>query len=436
MPTPRFRRQILRALAVGSGFGLAGCLGGSDDPGTTTEGPPSTTASPTTTADPTTEDETTPGTAGPDERVTTAPPGTPALSPAGEWPTYRFDAANTGYNPDGTGVRDARRYWRLRPAGTPSVSDGVLFNLSAYDRDATALARRDPATAEVRSATELVGYGVNSPPTVVGDRVFVTTFIEAFCVAADRDDVIWRGPEMDGIHGSPTVADGAVFVNSSGFKSVSPHLRAFDAATGAERWRYDTGSESKSTPAVADGRVFVNGRDGLHAVDAATGERLYAVPETGGRWASPAVSDGTVYVVANRREENELFALDAADGSVRWRYRSPELGSEPPVVGDGRVYVSGEDGVVALDADDGTAVTTVGRFGRPVARVGDVVYAVGDGTLYAMDADGDGQLWSYRTEEVQISDTIGRIISGVTPVDGAVYVSARDAFHGLGPSNS
>lgn len=421
-------------LAIGGSLGLTGCLGGSEPLTRTTTQTTTRSTTPPTTTTSTTEDSDPTTTHGPDERVTRTPPGTPALSPSGEWPAYRFDARNTGYNPDGAGLRDAEPYWRLRPAGTPSVSDDAMFNLTGYGPDSSGLTHRNPATAEVRTATELVSYGVNSPPTVADGRVFVTTFIEAFCLAADRDEVLWRGPEMDGTHGSPTVSDGTVFVNSGGFKSVSPQLRAFDAKTGTERWRYDTGSVSKSTPAVAEERVFVNSRDGLHAVDAANGERLYTVPETGGEWSTPAVLDGTVYVVASRDEADELFAIDAADGSVRWKHRSAALESEPPVVADGRVYVPSEDGVVTLDSADGTKLTGLGGRGAPVARVGDVVYAVERGVLYALDADGDGELWSHRTEEIQIYDTVGRSIYGVTPVDGAVYVSARDAFYGLGPS--
>ncbi|WP_137287269.1 outer membrane protein assembly factor BamB family protein [Halorussus salinisoli] len=426
MVPSRSRRAFLRAVTVGS-LGLAGCTGERRPVGSTTTPPPSTTA--------TTDGETTAGTTGPDERVTETPPGAPALPASGEWPTYRFDARNTGYNPDGDGLRDGEQYWRLRAGGPASVSDDALFNVSGYERDEGALTRRDPGTLSVRSATGLVGYGINSPPTVADGRVFVTTFVEAFCLAADRDEVLWRGPEMDGIHGAPTVSDDTVFVNSGGYQSVPAQLRAFDAASGDQRWRYDTESESKSAPAVADGRVFVVARDGLHAIDAATGAGLFVVGDAGDEWSAPVVADGTVYVVAYRDEDDELFAIDAADGTVHWRFQPSGLDGEPPVVADGTVYVGTDRGVVALDSSDGTRTTTLGNQGTPVARVGDVIYATDRGTLFALDAEGDGEgvLWSHRTEQVQIEDTIGRNIYGVTPVDGAVYVSARDAFHGFGP---
>ncbi|WP_205628377.1 PQQ-binding-like beta-propeller repeat protein [Haloprofundus marisrubri] len=379
----------------------------------------------------------TPGelTSGPDERETRTPPGSPKLSPSGRWPTYRFDAANTGYNSSGRGLRDADHHWRLRPAGSASVADGTLFTLSG-DSEHTSLARSDPATAATRTRTRLVQYGTNSPPTVVGDRVYVTSFIEVFCLAADRDELLWRGPEMDGIQGVPTVSDGTVYVNTGGFRSVSPHLRAFDAETGEQQWRYDTDSESKSTPAVADDRVFVNSRDGLHAVDATDGSTLFTVGDAADEWGTPAVGGDTVYAMAYRDGADELLAIDAADGSVRWRKSAGAMRSVPPVVTPNAVYVGTDAGVVAVDPTDGRETLTLGGSGEPVARVGDVLYTVQRGTISALDAAGEGELWSYETEDVQVHDTVGQTIYGVTPVDDAVYVSARDGFHGIGPSES
>lgn len=429
MCPPHTRRDVLEAVVAAGTLGVAGCAT-SSSPGSDGQSPPS----PTETAEPPATESNPTG--GPDERVTATPPGSPALDPSGAWPTYRFDAANTGFAPEGRGLRDAEPHWRLNAGGPASVAAGTLFNLHGLGRDYVSLARRDPATAEVRSATRLVQYGTNAPPTFADGRAFVTTFIEVFCLAADRDEVRWRGPEMDGIQGAPTVHDGTVFVNSGGFKGVSPHLRAFDAATGEERWRYDTDSESKSTPAVGDGGVFVSARDGLHGVDAATGDERFVVEEAGGEWSTAVVADGIVYTMAYREGDDELFAVDAADGTVRWTVPTERGGSDPPVVADDLVYVGSGDGVVALDASDGTRAAELGGSGTPVARLGDVVYLTDAGAIVAVDADGGARLWSHRTEEVQIHDTIGRHVYGVTPVDGAVYVSARDAFYGFGPAES
>lgn len=426
MPSDSTRRRVLRALGASGAFALAGCLG--DGSPSSTESPPTETSART----PTDTTETTyASTGGPDERVDAEPPGSPALDPSGSWPGARFDAGNTAYNPDGTGLRDGERYWRLRPSGTGAFADGALFNVAGYEPDATGLTRRTPGTAAVEASTPLVNYGVQSPPAVADGRAFVTTFIEVFCVDAADGGVLWRGPEMDGVQGAPAVADGAVFVNSGGFDGVPAQLRAFEAASGEERWRYDTESETKSTPAVADGVVYVVATDGLHAVDTESGERVFHEPEAGERWTTPVVADGLVYVVVAGDDDHTLLAMDAATGDVQWRESA--VTDAPPVVADGTVYVETDGSVVALDANDGSTTHALSGPGVPLARVDDVVYADDDATLRAYDAGGEA-LWSYRTPEIQISDTVGRAIYGVTPVDGAVYVSARDALHGLGPT--
>ena len=471
MSPSRSRRRVLRALAASSLFGLAGCATDSSPSDSTANSSPNQptrtssgldTATPTpkpsiatspaqsttsqsnttTTPDSTTSRTNTPEpdtstygpTSGPDERETRTPPGSPSLESRSKWPAFRFDAANTGYNPDGTGLREAEQYWRLAPTSSASLNAETLFSVSSGDEDSKSFTRRDPATNDIRSRTQLVQYGVNAPPTVVGDRVFVTTFVEVFCLAANRDAVVWRGPEMDGIQAPPAVADGTVYVNSGGFTSTPPQLRAFDAATGDEQWRYDTGSRAYTTPAVANDRVFIASNDGLHAVDAASGERSYLVEDVGRERATPVVSTDSVYIISRgERTNDQLVTINVADGSVRWRERFSDLGRRPPVIANDLVYVGTESGVAALDAATGRKATSIGGSGSPVARVGEVLYTTGEGTLFALDVTGGSQLWSHTTEQVRIQDTVGRTIAGVTPVSGAVYVSARDGFHGFGP---
>lgn len=67
-----------------------------------------------------------------------------------------------------------------------------------------------------------------------------------------------------------------------------------------------------------------------------------------------AAGDGSLYYVS----DESLYALDAGDGSTRWRFeprRREGYGlASSPVVADGAVYVGGEDAVVAVSADDGS----------------------------------------------------------------------------------
>ncbi|ELZ90796.1 outer membrane protein assembly factor BamB family protein [Haloferax volcanii] len=416
MPRLRSRRRFLQLLGSAS-FGVAGCLGrdgGSSGP-TTTEAT-TTTAEPSTTYGPT---------SGPDERVTATPPGDPALSPSGAWPQYRFDAGNTGYNPDVSIPTDAEEYWRLNAGGSPVLDGDRLYNLHGRGRDERAFVRRDPSTMGERAVTPLVGYGVNSPPVVAGDRVVVTTFIEVFCLAADRDEVLWRGPEMDGIHGPPAVGDGVAVVSGGGFDGVPTQLRAFELADGSERWRYDLESDAKGAPAVADGAVFVVTSDAVHAVDLATGERRFRVEARTSEWTTPVATPEAAYLPTR---DGELLSLAPSDGTERWR--SP--GSGAPVVTDDVLHVAVDGETATLSRDDGKEVATR-FFGAPHARAREALLVSDEqGRLAAYNTDEERQLWTHQTPEVQVADVISQGVAAAVPVDGAVYVVAADGFHGLG----
>lgn len=370
-----------------------------------------------------------------DERVARKPPGSPALNPRGTWSARRFDAGNTGWNPDGKGLREGTTYWRLNAGGPASVAQGTLYNTFSRNRDTTALTYRDPKTARVETSTDLVQYEVNAPPVVRDNRVFVTTFIEVLCFDPTSGEQIWRGPEMDGISGQPTVQGDRVLVNSGGIYAVDPHLRAFDTANGDELWRYDTGHRSHSTPAVGNGRVFICSEGGLHAVDLATGVGSFLVPEVASGRTSPVADGESVFVITDEYAEGgpELVALDAMEGTVRWRVAVDLAGI--PVVTDDVVYAAVENRIAALDRVDGSVRKRSTPQAGPVGLVGDVLYAKREGTVYAFDTGNElEELWSITTEEVQIQDTIGRTVYHVTPVDRAVYIAARDGFYGVGPT--
>lgn len=284
---------------------------------------------------------------------------------------------------------------------------------------------------------DLVESSVNAPPVVGDDRVFVNSFSEVFCFDSDSGKQMWRRPKMDGTGGQPTVQGERVLVNGGGFRDVDPHLRAFDTATGEELWRYDIGQDSGSTPAIADGRVFICSPRGLHGIDLSTGEEAFLVQSVASRRTSPVADSGSIFVITDKYAERgpELVALDAMEGTVRWRMGVDLAGV--PVVTEDVVYATVENRIAALDRADGSVRQWSTPQAWPVGRVGDVLYAKRNGTVYAFDTGTElEELWSITTEEVQIQDTIGRTVYHVTPIDGAVYIAARDGFYGVGPTDA
>jgi outer membrane protein assembly factor BamB len=145
--------------------------------------------------------------------------------------------------------------------------------------------------------------------------------------------------------------------------------------------------------------VYVGSRDGvLFAVDAAEGTERWRFEFGGGfERATPAVADGAVYAGA----DGVLRALATADGSERWRvdFGTDDLANAVPVAVDGYVVVNPDETVHVLDAADGSTVwsrpTGPSVLPAPAVRDG-TVYAGGGTTVEAVDLESGERRW--RTE--------------------------------------
>lgn len=208
-------------------------------------------------------------------------------SPVAGWPQFRANPEHTG-TALGPGPGDAPVVrWRVENGGglaSPAVADGVVY----------------------------AGGNGNYVFALDAQRIGVTPAIAAGLVYIATDQVYGGGD-----------APSAVI--------------AVDAATGAERWRHETGVEGDtffSSPTIVDGELYIGsqsevGPSALHALDAATGEGIWRwdVSQYMTVFSSPAVVDGTVYVGGDG-----LYAVDAATGAPKWRLGIGDVWSSPAVV--------------------------------------------------------------------------------------------------------
>jgi outer membrane protein assembly factor BamB len=220
------------------------------------------------------------------------------------------------------------------------------------------------------------------------------------------------------------------------------------------KWKFQTGGQVISSPAIANGTAYVAGTDGnLYAVDLESGAQKWKLGLGVRATASPAVDKGTIYLGTY---SGRFYAVDEASGKLKWkfltegerRFSGKHLhGSEPagetmpdpfdcylssPAVWNGAVYFgSGDSNVYALDAATGTLKW---KF-----HTGDVVHAspaIADGTLfigswdsyfYALDAATGKQKWRFKTgEDHEIANQVG-IQSSAAIADGTVYFGCRDS---------
>ncbi|HZY05111.1 MAG TPA: PQQ-binding-like beta-propeller repeat protein [Anaeromyxobacteraceae bacterium] len=278
---------------------------------------------------------------------------------------------------------------------------------------------------------------------------FGATNQNVYAVQADTGQQVWAFRTQDRVKGDPTFWQGLVIVGS-----YDRHLYGLDARTGHPRWVFpqprprppppkgkarveepeqhvvDTGEFSYSKPLVAGGVAYVGNLDGhLYAVDAATGLMRWRFrtgrgTEQGGIGitSSPAVSGGVLFFGSG---DHQVYALAEGGVQVRWVFKTGDAVLASPRVADGVVYVGSADRYLyALDEKTGALkwklqgngpfVSSPAIHGRYLIQCG----GAGDGTIRLVDRDTGAVVWSYRTERKIESDPV--------VVGDAFYVTGGD----------
>jgi outer membrane protein assembly factor BamB/HEAT repeat protein len=243
-------------------------------------------------------------------------------------------------------------------------------------------------------------------------------------IAVDKrsGEVVWRaiGAGANVLHGqwsSPVAAN----VNGRTqvlFGGGDGWLRAYDAASGHEVWRFDgnpkdapwlprAGVLSRSfivaSPVFADGRVFIamgqspghgNGPSFIHAInpngqgDVTKSRLLWTSRDVGRVVGTPIVKDGLLYV---GDVGGTIYCLDAATGALVWKHETNAAIWGSLLLAGDRLYVGNEEGLM-----------TVLRAGRrkellaeiemdaplysPPALVGDALFLATANRLYLIAA--------------------------------------------------
>ena len=246
---------------------------------------------------------------------------------------------------------------------------------------------------------------------------------------------------------APVVADGKIFTVDSG-ATVS----AFDAGTGATLWQTRITGEGGNENALFGGGVsFDNGRvyatNGLGyaaALDAGTGAQIWKVRPGGPLRGAPTIANDNVYVVS---QDNQLFALNPADGTTRWNEAGTvELagvfGNATPAAAQGTVvagYSSGE--LTAYRYENGRTVwqDALARtsISTTVAALSDIdadpviadgrVYAVGQGgRMVALELNTGQRIWEINIAGISTPWVAGEWVFVVTD-QGQLLALARSS---------
>ncbi|WP_069815549.1 outer membrane protein assembly factor BamB family protein [Streptomyces sp. TP-A0874] len=225
-----------------------------------------------------------------------------------------------------------------------AFADAEFYIVGLTREGEQSLGAVDSATGKTKWVVSLEGRGLHVPAYVAvgGDSVYVcgtyflasesmesrTGYIWAFDTATGRERWRLKGADLTNVLVPPS--GDYLLAGSAKMSEKSSHLRVIETGgRGTRGWkksvpaaRYDQVGQPLTS--YADG-LFVFGREKILAVDRATGEEkwhLAAEEQPDVRFGTPVPStDGkTVYIPVGQ----DLVALDAADGGVKWMAVLPE----------------------------------------------------------------------------------------------------------------
>ncbi|UUR06794.1 PQQ-like beta-propeller repeat protein [Sphingomonas glaciei] len=196
---------------------------------------------------------------------------------------------------------------------TPVVGDRV--SVLSTDPDVQV----DPATAALPFSIPEAAVNPSwnqpggTPSKSAGHPALGASLAEAWNVS------IGQGTTVDSrLAAPPVISGGTVYT-----VDTSATVRAFDAATGGQRWAAQFGTERGNNASLFGGgvavegdRVFAtNGLGFVTALSTANGAKLWEVRPGGPLRGGPTVVGDTLYVMS---QDNQLYSLKTADGGTNW----------------------------------------------------------------------------------------------------------------------
>ena len=259
----------------------------------------------------------------------------------------------------------------------------------------------------------------------------------------------WQFQTKGQVLSSPAVTSDTVYIGSS-----DHFLYALNRETGAETWKFKTEGRVTSSPAVSGGNIYFTCYDGnTYAVDAATGtqkwkfglpgERRFAATHLHGATlngetmpdpfdfylSSPVVVDGIVYFGSG---DTNVYALDAASGQLKWKFKTGDVVHASPAIADGKLYIGSWDSYFyALDAKSGKEIwrfktgedpaihNQVGIQSSAAVQDGIVYFGCRDSNFYALDAATGKERWRFNNKG-------SWVIGSPAVTDGKVYFGTSD----------
>jgi outer membrane protein assembly factor BamB/tRNA A-37 threonylcarbamoyl transferase component Bud32 len=286
-----------------------------------------------------------------------------------------------------------------------------------------ALTRRDPRLEPPFSFAERPLRRIN-PAVSAEIETIVTTALEyapesRFKSAADMKQALMTAARKTGVlvrdSRSSTGAGQSGSIPGGGIKPL---------------WTFKCEDEIRGTPAILQGSLFVGCYDNnLYALNAADGKFQWKYPSDGGIVSRPAMFDGNIYFGS---EDQRLHVVSARSGKVVWTYYTDGPIRSSPRIAEGHVFFGSDDRHLhAVNINTGRMVWKF-EAADPIRStpfvLNELVLAGCEtGDYYAVDFRGTLK-WRFRAKRAITSSTVG--------TEQAIYFSSMDGMlYSLDPRN-
>ncbi len=274
--------------------------------------------------------------------------------------------------------------------------------------------------------------------SVDGDKVYVAHGPEVLAYDTVAQSVDWTYPSGEErgqlqYYAAPSVQEGRVIFGDYGQATSLINPRQIVSVYGVSNppgspsdWINNNLAQDKIiAPLLQEGeRVFVaTGDNQLFALNAADGQALWSLPYEAQNpiWGQMAYAEGNVYVASM---DGNIYAVDAEAGTENGIWQSGSSFPGGLTLDGDTIYVGGLDNQVhAYDRNSpGTEEiwmfqTETGVWGAPIVADGNVFFGDMNGNVYAVDAKTGTSLWQAAAP--------GPIVTSPVISEGVIYVASE-----------
>jgi outer membrane protein assembly factor BamB/tRNA A-37 threonylcarbamoyl transferase component Bud32 len=196
-------------------------------------------------------------------------------------------------------------------------------------------------------------------------------------------------------------------------------------------WTFECEDEIRNAPTYDNGIIYIGAYDNnLYAINAANGEFVWKYATDGGKPTKPAVYDNTLYLGS---EYTRLHAVSARSGKVMWTYFTDGPVRSSPRIAEGHAFFGSDDGYLHVVNLNTNRLAWRSEAGAPVRSSPFIsnefiYYGCESGDLTCCDFRGTIK-WRFQAKRgITASPLVDHNMVFVTSADGFCY--ALDAKSG------